>query len=170
MRKIFAIADTHFRQESFLTFKNKNGIRIRNFSSIDVIDNFMVDNWNKVVSNNDIVYHLGDVYCGNKNQADEILSRLNGRKRLILGNHDDGKDKVLIRHFEKIMSERIFTEFNIILTHKPVHPDTLYVHKSQKYLTNVHGHLHDNVIDDSRYVNISVEQTNYTPVDLESLI
>jgi calcineurin-like phosphoesterase family protein len=168
MRKIYVTSDNHFLQESFLTFKDQNGNKIRNFSSIEEIDELMIENWNKTVNPKDIIYHLGDVYIGNKEKADNILSRLNGRKRLILGNHDDGKDKILTKHFEKIMVERMFPEYGVILSHRPLHPDGLFIYKSQKYLTNMHGHLHNNVINDSRYVNVSVEQTNYTPVDIET--
>jgi len=40
----------------------------------------------------------------------------------------------------------------------------------ESWPVNIHGHLHANRIDDSRYINVSVEQINYTPVEVDSLI
>jgi len=34
---------------------------------------------------------------------------------------------------------------------------------------NIHGHLHSNTIPDARYVNVSAEQVNYTPIDFEEI-
>ena len=132
------------------------------------MDSAIIQNWNKVVSDQDIVYHLGDVYFKN---PENVLPYLKGRKRLILGNHDDGKDPVLHKHFQKIMAWRMFPEYGLLLTHVPVHPSTL----EHKVFGNVHGHIHEKVvtiniqnqiIGDSRYINVSVEQINYTPVEL----
>ena len=53
------------------------------------MDAAMVDGWNRVVGKNDIVFHLGDVgFWKSADQARELISSLNGDKRLVLGNHD----------------------------------------------------------------------------------
>ena len=49
----------------------------------------LIAKWNKQVKNKDIVYVLGDVTFGKWEESKEIVSRLNGRKILIRGNHDD---------------------------------------------------------------------------------
>ena len=89
MSNIFVISDTHFGHKNILTFLNEDGSRVRDFSSLEEMDELIVENWNKTVSDQDIVYHLGDVYFGAGHQH---LKRLRGRKRLILGNHDEGKN------------------------------------------------------------------------------
>lgn len=169
MSKIFVISDTHFSHANILNFKDDKGDHFRGdrFKNVDEMNEFMVSQWNSVVRPEDKVYHLGDVYFGPQEKADRLLSRLVGHKRLILGNHDKGKDTVLLKHFEKIMVSRVFREFGFLLTHIPVHPGSL---REDKYGRNVHGHIHQNSILDKRYVNVSVEQIDYKPVELMSLV
>ena len=123
------------------------------------MNDVIIKNWNKTVSDGDIVYHLGDVYMG---KTPGFLASLKGRKRLILGNHDNGKDQVLLKVFEKVLMWRMFPEFGVLLTHVPVHPKTFY----EKVKVNIHGHIHDKPPYSKEYVNVSVERINYTPVDI----
>lgn len=48
----------------------------------------IIDNWNSVVAPEDTVYHLGDVCLGPVAEWHDSLSRLNGYKVLIVGNHE----------------------------------------------------------------------------------
>jgi calcineurin-like phosphoesterase family protein len=165
MSDTWIISDTHFGHANVLNFKDDDGNLIRGarFSSMEEMDEYMVDQWNSVVKDGDKVYHLGDVYFG---QGHQILHRLKGQKRLILGNHDNGKDQKLLQHFGKVYVWRMFPEFNILLTHVPVHDNSLQT----KTKWNVHGHLHQNLINDARYFNVSVEQINYTPIHIEDVV
>lgn len=163
MRDIWVISDTHFSHGNSI-FKWDNGRK--EFSSIEEMDELMVQNWNSVVKPGDLVYHLGDVYFGSlERYRDVIHPRLNGSKRLLVGNHDDIKQIASANLFQKIMMWRMFPEFGILMTHVPVHESTLEF----KDLINVHGHVHNNSLDDPRYVNMSVEVINYTPVNIEEL-
>lgn len=166
MRNIFVISDTHFGHVNILSFTNADGSRVREFDSVDEMNERMVENWNAVVNDQDIVYHLGDVYFG---QGHSVLHRLKGRKRLLLGNHDDGKDERLHKVFQKIELWRMFPEFNCLLTHVPVHESALY-----KVQYNLHGHVHTGshrgLIEDPRYINCCVEVRDYKPVALEEIM
>ncbi len=159
---IFVISDTHFGHENILKFKHSDGTMLRSFSSVEEMDEAMVENWNKIVSDSDIVYHLGDVYFG---KGWQHLDRLKGRKRLILGNHDNGKDERLHKNFQKILMWRMFPEHNALFTHVPVHKSSLY---KTKY--NLHGHVHRNSLEESEYINCSSEVLHYTPWPIEALI
>jgi calcineurin-like phosphoesterase family protein len=117
-----------------------------------------------VVKDNDIVYHLGVVYIGGGCGV-TILPQLRGRKRLILGNHDNGKDQNLHRHFEKIMMWRQFPEFDCLLTHVPVHESTMF-----KVKYNLHGHIHQNASPSAQHINCCVEVQDYTPKSIEQLV
>jgi len=158
-RDIWVISDTHFYHENIIGYCN------RPFSNVHEMNQCIVENWNSKVKDGDIVYHLGDVWMEKDEDTWYLLSNLKGRKRLILGNHDDGKSQVLHKHFQKIMVWRHFREFGLLLTHVPVHPGTL----NDKVSVNVHGHIHQNRIDDKRYKNVCVEHTNYGPVNIEEL-
>lgn len=167
LRDIWVTSDTHFNHDNILTFV-ENGVAVRDFDSIQEMNERIIDNWNSVVKDGDIVYHLGDVYFKTRPDIDELLGRLKGRKRLVLGNHDSGKDKHLLKHFQKIVMWRKFD--GVVLTHVPVHPSVLSEARFKDGdIVNVHGHLHTREIHDPRYMNVCVEQTNYTPVNIEGL-
>lgn len=174
-RNIWVISDTHFGHANILNFTDSNtGALVRpGFSSAEEMDEHMVDRWNSTVKDEDIVYHLGDVYFDN---GHTVLPRLKGRKRLILGNHDNAKSSHLQNHFQKISMWRMFPEFGLLLTHVPVHPSSLRVYAREsdvdpvhKTFLNLHGHIHQNLSPDGPYRNMSVEAINYTPVNIDDL-
>lgn len=167
MSEIYVVSDTHFNHVNILKFTGKDGKPFRVFDDVDHMNEVMINNWNKVVTPQDKVYHLGDVYFGSQQKADQILSRLNGKKRLIVGNHDViyGKGNVLQKHFQKIYMWRLFKEYNMLLTHVPVHRDSF-----RKVEYNVHGHIHEKDSYGKEYINVSVEKTNYTPINITTII
>ena len=143
--------------------------KTRPFSTVEEMDEALMDNWNSVVKPGDKVYHLGDVTFGNKeNYIKNIHKRLNGKKRLIVGNHDDVK--FLAPYFEKVMLWRMFPDWGLLLTHVPVHPSTLGEGRfDEKRMINVHGHIHQNPSPEGPYKCVCVEQINYTPINIEEL-
>lgn len=163
MTRIFIISDTHFGHENILKFRDSaSNELIRNFSDVHDMNEHMIDRWNKTVNDDDIVYHLGDVYFG---KGHEMLPRLKGRKRLILGNHDNGKCQQLQKHFQKISMWRMFPEYNCLLTHVPIHESGLY-----KVQYNLHGHIHQNKSPTDRHINCSVEVQDYMPRLITDLV
>lgn len=177
VKDIWVISDTHFGHENIIRYCD------RPYQDAPTMDYDMIDRWNSVVKPQDKVYHLGDVYMGlRKETADSIFSKLQGHKRLILGNHDNGKDQILQKYFEKIDMWRMFPEFKLLLTHVPVHESTLRVmvddnpdHKEgdcgvvKRQLWNVHGHIHQNKAPSDYHKCVCVEQINYTPIHIEEL-
>ena len=145
--------------------------KTRPFSTVEEMDEALMDNWNSVVKPGDKVYHLGDVTFGNKeNYIKNIHKRLNGKKRLIVGNHDDVK--FLAPYFEKVMLWRMFPDLGLLLTHVPVHRSTLGEGRFDgKGMINVHGHIHQNPSPEGPYKCVCVEQPhmNYTPINIEEL-
>ncbi len=125
----------------------------------------LVRNWNSVVGKNDYVYHLGDVFLGgSERDQTELLHSLNGHKRLIVGNHDKLKSKVLL-HFEKIELWKGFKEGDFTAVHIPLPQRSL---RDGSYC--VHGHEHDNPPKDYHCLSVCVERRGYTPVHIDTLI
>lgn len=81
-------ADTHFGHEGMLTFGG------RPFASVAQMDRTLIDLWNSTIGKDDIVYHLGDFAfgLGDVGRVQSIFKQLNGRKYLVLGNHDVRND------------------------------------------------------------------------------
>jgi calcineurin-like phosphoesterase family protein len=171
-RNIWVISDTHFNHSNILTFEDSVGKAVRSFDSVEEMNETMIERWNSVVKKGDKVYHLGDVLFGH-NKLDWLnanMPRLAGQKRLIFGNHDEPANFVGKGHFGKTALWRMFPEFQILLTHVPVHVSTLREHRFEgKPMLNVHGHIHQNKSPDGPYHCVCVEHTNYTPVNIEDL-
>ncbi len=166
---IWVTSDTHFGHANIIRYCD------RPFKDTDEMDQVMIDNWNSVVKPEDKIYHLGDVYMGSQQNAATVLSKLNGKKRLVLGNHDDGRDKLLQAVFKKISVWRIFRDYGLLLSHIPLHESNISgIGKKNNgmqhaKLTNVHGHIHQNKSPEGPYRCVCVEQTNYTPVNIDEL-
>jgi len=76
-------SDTHFRHKNIIKYCN------RPFHGTDEMDEKMIREWNRKVDYNDHIYHLGDFGFGPVEKMTDILCRLNGKKFLIRGNHDE---------------------------------------------------------------------------------
>lgn len=144
---------------------------LRPHGSAEAGDEAMIENWNKVVSHNSKVYHLGDVFMTTKaNEIANVMRRLNGTKVLIKGNHDVAKLSVYAEHFKDVRAYHVLA--NLALSHVPIHPQSV----SERWLGNVHGHLHHRCVEDKfgnpdpRYFSVCVERINYTPIALEEVI
>lgn len=171
MADIWFISDTHFNHANILKFTREDGSKVRDFESLEHMNQTMIDNWNSVVKKGDKVYHLGDVFFGSKQDFAKLWPKLNGSKRLVVGNHDDTMHMSMGGFFQKVMLWRQFAEHGLLFTHVPVHPSTLQESRfTGKPMINVHGHIHANKSPDGPYRCVCVEQTNYTPVHLEELI
>ncbi len=181
MAKDFFIADTHFGGESIRRYEN------RPFASAEEMDEKLIENWNSVVSAEDTVYVLGDFseygaddYAEtdlseaegadskkvHKDQA--ILSRLNGTKILVMGNHDNHRTPEEWRQlgFDECSKWPILYNQYFILSHEP-----LYINANMPY-ANFFGHVHANPIYKDackQSVCISAERINYTPVEFAEL-
>lgn len=157
---ILFIGDTHFGHRNILTFTREDGSPLRNFSTIEEMDEHLVECWNSVVRDEDTVYHMGDVVMNRKNL--HIVHRLKGKKILIRGNHDTAPTSELLQYFQEIYGTHNFKD--MILSHIPIAKECL-----DRFGVNVHGHLHGSSMNDPKYYNVSVEQINYTPISLEQL-
>jgi calcineurin-like phosphoesterase family protein len=183
MADIWFTSDSHFGHANLLTFKADGGGLVRaGFRDVDHMDEVMIERWNAVVKPTDKIYHLGDVAM-NKRALERVLPRLMGKKRLILGNHDMEDMSVYRQWFQKIASWRHFTGdgWAIVATHFPLHPSA-FLERYEGACLNVHGHLHERVVrnggrnrrravvPDPRYRSVCVEQTNYAPVNYDTLV
>lgn len=169
MSNIFLSSDHHIGHENILTFFNEDGSRVREFNSVEEMNEHIVDKHNSVVRTQDKVYFLGDFAFHKKHF--HYLDRMNGEKILIKGNHDLEKMSVYLQYFKDVRAVHQLNK--MVLTHIPIHPSSLF-----RWKANVHGHLHSNVVTmkqngrevpDPRYVSVCMERINYTPISLEDV-
>ena len=162
----FVTSDTHFGHSKSITFLKPDGNLLRPFSSVEEMDEIMVENWNKKVGIKDTIYHLGDVAIPRRGL--KILERCNGRKILIKGNHDIYKLPDYLPYFADIRGCHV--KDSLVFTHIPIHSESF----EGRYKGNVHGHLHCHLVmdgdePDKRYFNSCVEQHDFAPVAFEDV-
>lgn len=155
-------------------------------------DEAIIENWNRVVGPSDKVYVLGDVIIGRKQLP--TLGRLNGKKKLYMGNHDvfiKNWNRDYQPYFTEISAYKVFDD--LICSHIPLHPESV----KERWKANVHGHLHANrvmmdnpaydrwrraprsiaaddpmpvpYVIDPIYLNVSLEQIDYTPICMDEV-
>lgn len=157
MTKEWLISDTHFGHKNIIKYSN------RPFANTEEMDKKLIENWNNTVSKQDTIYHLGDVSFANKEKTIQIIDQLNGRKILIMGNHDfsTGTVKWWKDVFDVVIPYPIILKEHFILSHEPVS----YLSGSVPFV-NIHGHTHDDstfTISSNRY-SVCVEQIGYKPI------
>ncbi len=171
MPNIFFASDHHFGHRNIIKFTGLDGELIRpGFESIEHMNETIIERHNKVVKPND------KFYCGGDFGDPEMARRMNGHKRLILGNHDQDIRR-LSAAFEKIQLLRYWKDdgLNFLHTHFPVHMTADQVPARALHF-NVHGHIHEKLVRhddgslDNRYINICVEHLNYTPIHYDELV
>lgn len=172
MTKTWVIADTHFGHWGVCKFLRDDGTKLRPWDNPDDMDKALINNWNAVVKNNDRVYLLGDVVINRK--CLPILYHLKGRKVLVKGNHDIFKLKDYEPYFDDIRAYVVGNTHSgqrYIMSHIPIHNGSL-----ARFDLNIHGHLHSGFVKDrdnnrdKNYMCVSVENINYTPLDLNTII
>ena len=156
--RVFVISDTHFNHTNIIKYCN------RPFSSVEEMNNTIIDNWNKVVKPEDYVIHCGDFCLGKIEVLKDIVHKLNGHKILVKGNHDHNTNtQYKDAGFEQVYGEKVIFSIkgrNICFSH----------HKQDTPYLNLYGHVHDKPEDDDTHICVCVELHNYTPVLLDNLI
>lgn len=170
MNKIFFTSDTHFGHKNIIEYED------RPFSSVEEMDKELIKNWNEKISHNDSIYILGDfAFCG-KEQALNILDKLNGKKYLIKGNHDRlVNDKDIAEKFEWIKDYFVlkYNKQKIILFHYPIQVWDCQHHGA----IHLYGHVHSNKENNHPLLhnlenafNVGVDVNEFKPISLEELL
>jgi calcineurin-like phosphoesterase family protein len=169
--KKFYIADPHLGHANVIRLSN------RPFTTIDEMDEKLIQNWNNQVSNNDEIYIVGDLCYKSRNPV-EYLERLNGKKFLIAGNHDGRilKDKKCRSYFEDIRDIMTIEDNGkmVILCHYPMAEWNGFFRGS----IHLYGHIHNNVDNDAYKImsklenayNVGCDILDYAPRALEDVI
>jgi len=159
----YIIADTHFNSFTVASICN------RPFKSVKQMNETIIKNWNHVVKKDDIIYHLGDF--SEEDSIKDFKDRLNGRIRIILGNHDRhvSYQEWLKFGFDRVYDQPIIIDNFLILSHEPLFLNDFANSNAKAYL-NIHGHVHGNVFNNSHYVNVCAEKIHYSPVNLDKLV
>jgi calcineurin-like phosphoesterase family protein len=112
-----------------------NLAKYRGFQDDFYHDEHLIEQWNKVVNKKDLTYILGDVTMESTN-AYHKLDLLNGRKIVVLGNHDRWQHvPELLKHVDGVAGAVDYKGY--MLTHVPIHISEIHF-----YRANLHAHIH----------------------------
>jgi len=166
---IYFTADTHFFHGG--NGKNRGVIKYCNrpFSSVEEMNEKLIENWNNTVGKKDTVYHLGDFAFGKKEDVRKLRFRLNGKIHLILGNHDyRNKLNKLENTFTSISDIKTikYEKQIIVLCHY-----ALRVWDRSCYNTwQLYGHSHGNLPPDGKQIDVGVDVgKRYAPVSFDTI-
>ncbi len=102
--KVWFTADTHFGHRNIIRFCQ------RPFVDVEEMNQAMIKNWNNVVGDKDLVFHLGDFSVGGAAEWTSLLDNLHGRIILILGNHDmNNMNQGFMRRFLDVKMEMLIS-------------------------------------------------------------
>lgn len=143
-----------------LHLKHNNIHKYRGYCNSQVHDEIIRQAWHNTIGKRDMVIVAGDV-CFSP-EAWQEFATWPGRKIVVLGNHCTEHSKVDdIPQEIEIHGMLKYKEFWV--THAPIHPKFL------RGKLNIHGHLHDLLVPDTRYFNVGLEHTNMAPISLEAI-
>ena len=174
-QNVLFTSDFHVGHQNILRFDE------RPFKDLDEMNQALINNWNSVISDEDIVFYLGDLNWGKPDMAKWFVHQLKGKIYYILGNHDHMRDIVRLDRFEKI--HEYGTEISIldsdikrgyqdiILSHYPLYIWNKHHHGSWM----LHGHCHGSLLKKNdpiynrKIMDVGCNMTDYTPVTYDSI-
>ena len=177
--KIFFTSDTHGNHFNIIASCH------RPFKDEKEMNDALISNWNSVVDNDSVVFHLGDFAWGGYNKWKEFRDRLNGHIVLIKGNHDERNlsttaEKELFDYVTYQMKIRIGNRA-VYLNHYPFLTYAGIYREPQDQVWALHGHIHlgPNSLEGrdiprmkfllpTQY-DVGVDMNNYTPISWKEL-
>lgn len=185
--KLWFWSDPHFYHKNVIKYCD------RPYSSVEEMNEALIENYNSVVKEGDTCIWVGDCFFCSKSKAKEIMNRLNGKKILISGNHD--RDPMYMRKlgFDLVLPECWLNlmDRDVQIIHYPFKPSN-FEHLKMSFLSRflakkydrryphlrprnkgqflIHGHTHQKNTFDRRSIHVGVDSNNYTPVSCELIM
>jgi calcineurin-like phosphoesterase family protein len=160
-RKVWFTSDWHLNHKNIIRYSN------RPYPTVELMNQCLIGNYQNVVAEDDIVFFLGDITFGNVTEVYRLLNSLPGWKIHIIGNHDmNRKGKLNGLRFDEqfpCLVLNVGQDQQLLLSHYPltIVPEGCF---------SVHGHIHQHRALSNKHYNVCVENTNYTPLSLDTVL
>jgi calcineurin-like phosphoesterase family protein len=179
---IYFTSDQHFGHNNIIEYCN------RPFHCIKQMGKDIIENFNNIVNEEDIVWHLGDFSFHLFNETKRIFDSLNGTHNIVLGNHDRSIKYMQEVGFKEVVYSKHLTidSIKLYLRHIPNHrthddrkyKDKYLVEPVEDYDYFICGHVHEkwkskeNIVNERSelIINVGVDQWNFKPVTLDEII
>ena len=172
--KIFLTSDTHFCHDRDFIYKP------RGFENAEDMSNAIVEKWNSVVTDDDIVYHLGDVMLNDNEKGIEYLKKLKGKIFLLTGNHDTASRRKLYNECPNVTNCGnyviiVHEGYSFYLSHYPTltsNPDDIKPLKTRVINLCGHSHIKNRFkdMDKGLIYHVEVDCHNNFPISLDEIL
>ena len=158
---IYFTSDTHFGDSRVLRIDR------RPFATMAEHDAALISNWNGRIAPEDEVWHLGDFAARRAGLAEMLLSQLNGRKHLVIGNNDPEETTSAagwssVQHY----AELVFDGHRLVLCHYPFRTWNQMSRRS----IDLHGHSHGRLKPMPRQFDVGVDARGLQPATLAEIL
>ena len=173
--RLWFTSDTHWHHSRIIEFCN------RPFTSIEEMNEKLIENWNSVVKPGDTVFHLGDFCFGGSQAWNSILDQLNGDILLIKGNHDEKS----LRQGYMLRFKWVGYQLHLLIEDRSIYlnhfPFLCYGGTYHDIPTwQLFGHVHSGPGANGKDINrmqylfptqydVGVDNNNFTPVSFEQI-
>jgi len=175
--KLFFTSDTHFGHTNIIKFCD------RPFENSIEMNQTLVKNWNEKIPKDAIVFHLGDFALGlNSRDTQHIINSLNGKKYLIIGNHEKCAlaKEYTISLWEDIFDiaeifvkddEITYGEQHLVMCHYPMNSWNGSHRGSWQLFGHVHGGLSNKGImnHNPAQMDVGVDTNNFYPYSYQDI-
>lgn len=156
--KPFLCSDHHWWHTAVLKYSN------RPFSSVEEMNEIMIQRWNEKITKKDKVIYLGDFCLANKTKTLEILNRLNYSEIFITpGNHDKSlrglKDRFAV--YNDIFNIEILDQYLVCC-----HYSLRTWNRMHNGAIHCHGHSHGGIKHNESHgktMDVGVDTNNFYP-------
>ena len=171
--KVWFTSDLHFWHKNICKYCN------RPYANIEEMNQAIVDNWNSVVKDDDIVFVLGDLgFCGIE-KLRPLIAQLKGKIYVIQGNHDS--DKIIGKLYEEDHIVDYFKLLEVTITGDEECPDQdltlchfpmIDWYNKEKGAWMVHGHQHQlpgTPSCSAAHWDVGLDRNELVPISFEQL-
>ena len=166
----FFTSDTHFDDEHAISYFS------RPFRNMTEMNTVMLERWNTVVTDEDIVYHLGDFAIGDVSIFTKWAQRLHGNIRILPGNMDRSWHRDFVASEKaQVLAPLVLLEFpelgtatrpqSIVLCHYSMQVWELSNHGSW----HLFGHSHGKLKGVGLSFDVGVDCTDFKPLSLDQV-
>jgi len=164
MSTVYFIGDLHLGHRNVAKYRH-------GFESPEQHDEFMKEQLRKCYGKRNTIWLLGDTifHVAHEKFMEEMCENFQNVHN-VLGNHctenkmREDIQRRLYTKYDNFHLHGIIKKYDFWISHAPIHPDEM-----RSKLGNIHGHVHYKTLPDKRYLNVSAENINYTPMTLEQV-
>jgi len=164
--KVFFTSDTHFGHTNIIKYCD------RPFNTTNEMDETLIRNWNSVVPQDGLVFHLGDFAFGD---PAVYRPRLNGDIRFIIGNHDRDSEAYYYNAPKDAKPFLSYEDVRMVVINGQAIWLSHYAHrvwpKQGRKSWHLYGHSHNNLPDDKHSLSfdVGVDAHGFKPISFKEV-